>query len=83
MKLLWNSSLKLNTVHVDDVVASMWYLSQIEQAVNKTYNVVDDSGSTQGTLSSLLADIFDIKVDYLGLMVSNIAKVRGTVLDND
>lgn len=75
MKLLWNESLRLNTVHVDDVVASMWYLANCPAAERQIYNVVDDAQSTQGTLSAMLSDIFAIKVDYWGTVVSSITKV--------
>lgn len=75
MKLLWNESLRLNTVHVDDVVAAMWFLANCPAAERQTYNVVDDSHSTQGSLSAIMADIFSIKVDYWGTVVSSITKV--------
>lgn len=75
MKLLWNESLRLNTVHVDDVVASMWYLANCSAAERQIYNVVDDAQSTQGSLSAMLSDIFAIKVDYWGTVVSSITKV--------
>lgn len=75
MKLLWTSSMKLNTVHVEDVVSSIWYLGNLETAINQTYNIVDDSNSTQGSISDILADLFNIKVDYWGVMMSSITKI--------
>lgn len=77
MKLLWSESLKLNTVHVSDVVAAAYELAIDPRANKQHYNIVDDSQSTQGTLSSVLADIFDIKVDYWGIAMSSITKVSG------
>lgn len=76
MKLLWNSTMKLNTVHVLDVVAAAYELSTNQGAVRQIYNVVDDSESTQGTISNILADIFNINVDYWGTVLSNITKVK-------
>lgn len=67
--------MKLNTVHVDDVVASIWYLCNLVKAENQIYNIVDDSNSTQGSISDILADIFNIKVDYWGVMMSSITKI--------
>nr|CAH7750082.1 unnamed protein product [Callosobruchus chinensis] len=64
MKLLWNSDLKLSTVHVDDI-----------------YNVVDCADSTQGSVSSLLADLFDIRVDYYGTIVSAVVDLVGAADD--
>lgn len=76
MKLLWNESMKINTVHVDDVVAAAFFLAQNPLANRQCYNLVDDSQSTQGTISNLLANIFNIKVDYWGECLSNLSKVR-------
>ncbi|XP_067631566.1 uncharacterized protein [Eurosta solidaginis] len=75
MKLLWNDSLHLNTVHVNDVCAAIWFLAQNPVAINEIYNVVDDAESTQGTISDILSEIFSIKVDYFGVMMSNLAKM--------
>lgn len=79
MKLLWNASMKLNTVHVSDAAAAIWHLAINNEAVNQIYNVVDDSCSTQGTISNLLAEIYGIKVDYWGTLLSNITKVKKNI----
>lgn len=76
MKLLWNESMKMNTVHVDDVVAAAFALALNPLANKQCYNIVDDSQSTQGTISNVLANIFNIKVDYWGEGLSNLSKVR-------
>lgn len=75
MKLLWNESMKMNTVHVDDVVAAAFALAQNPLANKQCYNIVDDSQSTQGSISNVLANIFNIKVDYWGEGLSNLSKV--------
>lgn len=75
MKLMWNESLKINTIHVDDVVAAAFYLAQTQQANRQCYNLVDDSQSTQGSISNVLANIFNIKIDYWGEGLSNLSKV--------
>lgn len=75
MKLLWNQSMKLNTVHVDDVAAAAVELAFNAKANHHCFNVVDDSDSTQGSIANVLADIFSIKVDYWGVVLSNITKV--------
>lgn len=76
MKLLWNQGMKLNTVHVDDVVNAAIELAFNPKANRDCYNIVDDSESTQGTISNILADIFNVKVDYWGIAVSKLAKVQ-------
>lgn len=80
MKLLWSKDLHLNTVHVRDVAAAIWYLAHDVRAIGEVYNVVDDAHSTQGTLSDMLAEIYDIPVAYWGQFLSSIAKV--CVCDN-
>lgn len=76
MKLLWNESMKLNTVHVRDAVEAAWELANSPNTIHQIYNVVDDSQSTQGSISNILANIFKIKVDYWGIAMSSITKVR-------
>lgn len=75
MKLLWNESMRLNTVHVDDVCAAMWFLALNPVAAGEIYNLVDDADSTQGSISDILSDVFSINVDYFGVVMSNLAKV--------
>lgn len=75
MKLLWTGSMKMNVVHVEDVCSALWELMQNAQTVGETINVCDDSGATQETISDLLADIFGIKTDYWGVVMSNMTKV--------
>lgn len=83
MKLLWNEKLILNTVHVDDVVMAMWALSQSEKSVGETYNIVDDSNTTQGKLSDLFEELFSVKIDYWGIVLSNLTRLnmKDTVSD--
>lgn len=76
MKLLWNADLKLNTVHVTDLCRAMWFVCQRDDTVNQTYNVCDESNSTQGTITELVSDLFKINFDYYGNTLSNIVKVR-------
>lgn len=82
MKLLWNESMKMNTVHVDDVVAAAVALAQNPLANKQCYNIVDDTQSTQETISNILANIFGIKVDYWGEGLSNLSKVSSNYLSN-
>lgn len=70
MKLLWSASLKLNTVHVYDVASATWELAQNSQCENQFYNIVDDSSSTQGTVTEILGNLFNIRYDYLGVLMS-------------
>lgn len=75
MKLLWTGSMKMNVVHVEDVCCAVWELMQNEQTNGEIINVCDDSEATQATISDLLADIFGIKTDYWGMVMSSMTKV--------
>lgn len=75
MKLLWDDKMHLDTVHVEDVCGAIWTMARSPKAHRETYNIVDDSCSTQGTISNLLADIFNIDIDYFGTVVSNLSMV--------
>mmetsp|Transcript_25248 Transcript_25248/g.35258 ORF Transcript_25248/g.35258 Transcript_25248/m.35258 type:complete len:367 (-) Transcript_25248:270-1370(-) len=72
MKFLWVSGLKLNTVHVEDMCAS------IELACKKlnpgsTYNVADKGNSDQGLVNGLIGDIFEVKTGFMGWIASKAA----------
>lgn len=75
MKLLWDEKMKLNTIHVDDVCSAIWKLTLDPQTVGQIINLSDDSDSTQGSVTTLLCDIFKIKCNYLGVTLSNLTKV--------
>lgn len=75
MKLLWTGTMKMNVVHVEDVCGALWELIQNEQTAGETINVCDDSDATQDTITELLADIFGIKFDYWGIVMSNMTKI--------
>lgn len=73
--------MKMNTVHVDDVVAAAFELAQNPMANKQCYNIVDDSQSTQGSISKVLANVFNIKVDYWGEGLSNLSRVNSSQKD--
>jgi len=75
MKFLWEGSLKLNTVHIDDVVAAIWWACTTASP-SSTYNLADESNSDQGAINGLLGQIFGIEVGFWGSMLSNVAKMK-------
>eukprot|EP00475_Leptophrys_vorax_P045539 TRINITY_DN9480_c0_g1_i1.p1 TRINITY_DN9480_c0_g1~~TRINITY_DN9480_c0_g1_i1.p1 ORF type:complete len:371 (-),score=89.26 TRINITY_DN9480_c0_g1_i1:1572-2684(-) len=73
MKLLWSADLKMNVVHVKDVVKAIWLAaSQLE--AGSLFNLVDSSALDQGKLNDMLAEIFGIEVGFHGAMVSKMAE---------
>jgi nucleoside-diphosphate-sugar epimerase len=76
MKLLWDKNIIMNTVHVLDVCRAIWHLCEKEEAVGKIYNIADENHTTQGLLSELISEIFNINHDYWGNTLSSICKVK-------
>lgn len=75
MKLLWTKDLKMNTVHVNDLCRAIWFVLSRDDTKQNIYNVVDQCNSTQGSISSLVSEIFNINHDYWGSTISTIAAV--------
>jgi nucleoside-diphosphate-sugar epimerase len=73
MKFLWSADLKMNVVHVKDVVKAIW-LAATQLETGSIYNVVDQTDLDQGKLNDFLADLFNIEAGFLGAMVSKMAE---------
>lgn len=80
MKLLWGPNLHMNTVHVRDVARAMWHVTTKPETIGETYNLVDDGDSTQGSISAIVSELFNINHDYWGTALSTLAKVRKTLI---
>jgi len=75
MKLMWTADLKINTVHVLDLCRAIVFLSDRNEAIGQTYNVVDKGNTTQGKITEIISNIFNINHDYWGTAFSTLAKV--------
>ncbi|XP_076322769.1 uncharacterized protein LOC143231878 isoform X3 [Tachypleus tridentatus] len=73
MKLLWTKDLKMNTVHVMDLCRAIWHVFTSGDN-GEIYNVVDKGDTTQGKVSSIISEIFNINHDYWGSAMSTLAK---------
>lgn len=76
MKFLWGKSLKIATVHVEDVVRALWHLSSDAGKVGSLYNLADKGDTNQGTVCDMLANLFNINVGYHGMLISNAARLN-------
>ena len=76
MKLLWGPELRMNTVHVRDVARAIWCVATRSETVGQIYNLVDEGNSTQGSISAIVSELFNINHDYWGSTLSSIAKVN-------
>lgn len=86
MKLLWGGDLKINTVHVTDVVRALWFLVSHGE-VGKVYNLADKSNTgtpivtpksvniiaDQEKINTILEKIFGIKTGYKSSLTVQIA----------
>ncbi|XP_076629383.1 uncharacterized protein LOC143345809 [Colletes latitarsis] len=74
MKLLWGPELHMNTVHARDVARAIWHVVNRPETIGQTYNVVDEGDSTQGSISAIVSELFNINHDYWGTALSTLAK---------
>ena len=72
MELLWTKDLNLHTVHVRDVVRALWYLTSKGDS-GQIFNLADESENDQGSISDLVSQMFGIKYDFMGAMMSKLA----------
>jgi len=72
MEFLWDKDLRINSVHVNDVVSALWHLTT-KGDLGAVYNLVDESDTNQGSICTLLETIFGIKTGFLGTMKTKMA----------
>lgn len=88
MKWLWTKDLRQNTVHIHDVVRSLWSVANWYSAGKAnwdpkamggnvpTFNIVDKGATTQGTLADIIAQIFGIQTGFQGQLISTFARLN-------
>jgi len=72
MEFLWDKELKMNTVHVADVAAALWYLTT-HGSSGEIFNLADSGDTDQGDINKLLESIFGIKTGFMGTIKSKLA----------
>lgn len=87
LKWLWTKDLRVHTVHVLDVVRALWdaadwYVAGQKNWDSKAYgatpifNVVDKGDTSQGTVSKIVGEIFNIETGFQGQIISTFAKLN-------
>ena len=71
MEFLWDKDLRINTVHINDVVRAMWHCATKVDGKN-IFNLCDENDTTQGSLNKLIEPIFKIKTGFVGNMKSKV-----------
>lgn len=69
MKLLWNKNLKINTVHVDDVVLALVHLFTNGKK-GDVFNLADKTDTDQGSVNDILEKMFAIETKFAGKILS-------------
>lgn len=81
LELLYSKDLKVNTVYVKDAARALWTAAEWraskgnDSTVPRVFNVVDHNNTSQAQIGQALSEIFDIKVSFLGSLVSHLAKL--------
>ncbi len=87
LKWLWTKKLRTNTVHIQDTTRALWTVAEWythgkkgwdANAYGSTviFNVVDDGDTSQGTMSTLIGDIFKIETGFQGQLISTFARMN-------
>ncbi|CAG8618516.1 27442_t:CDS:2 [Dentiscutata erythropus] len=82
MKVLWSEDLKVNTVHVTDVVRALWHVATWYQNNDKAgkgpvvFNLSDSGNTDQERINKHLGSIFGIKTGFHGTITSNLAQLN-------
>jgi len=75
MEFLWGKDLRMNTVHVRDVVRALWHVAT-KAPLGSVYNLADKGDTNQGSLNEILEGLFGIKTGFHGVLISNVAKLN-------
>jgi nucleoside-diphosphate-sugar epimerase len=76
MDILWSKSLKINTVHVNDVVRAIWHMHDHGDS-GAIFNLVDKNDTDQGKINELLEQLYGIATSFVGKTKSSLAKALG------
>lgn len=82
MKVLWNSDLYTNTIHVNDLCRAICLVAQNDQAIGQVYNVVDEGCTTQGIINDIISKIFNIKISYIDNIITSMSMFKDRVRIN-
>ncbi|KAH7197556.1 uncharacterized protein FIESC28_02382 [Fusarium coffeatum] len=87
MKWLWTKDLRTNTAHIDDVTRALWDIAAWYDAGKAKWdeasmgkipilNIVDEGATSQGTIATIIGDIFKIETGFQGQLISTFARLN-------
>eukprot|EP00298_Acanthocystis_sp_HF-20_P000601 c10829_g2_i1.p1 GENE.c10829_g2_i1~~c10829_g2_i1.p1 ORF type:complete len:375 (+),score=136.70 c10829_g2_i1:35-1126(+) len=74
MKFLWSGDLRINTVHVHDVARAIWH-SCLNVPAGSVFNLADKSDTSQGSLNTILEQLFGIETGFQAALASQAAQL--------
>ena len=83
MKWLYGKDLRQATIHVSDVCSAAWLAAKWCASLppspslplqDRIFNIVDKGNTSQGTLSTIIASIFNIQTGFQNAFINAIAK---------
>ncbi|KAI1316791.1 hypothetical protein EDD11_009457 [Mortierella claussenii] len=73
MEFLWSGDLRINTVHVQDVVRAVWHTANwyvssdnLQQGSPVIFNLADENDTNQETINTHIRSIFGIETEFTG-----------------
>lgn len=82
MKFLWSDDLRVNTVHVRDVVKAICHVGK-HASNGAIFNLADKGSTDQGKVAEILGSVFGIKTGFYGGLMSNMARMNMKSLVED
>lgn len=77
LKSLYTKDLRMNTVHVRDVVKALWFLTNHGDS-GSIWNLCDKNDTDQGKINQWLEEIYGIKTKFFPTLEMTAAKAFGT-----
>jgi len=77
METLYSSSLRVNTVHVDDVAKALAFLCKNGKS-GDVFNLADPNETDQGKINKIIEGIYGIKTDFVSGVKMTMASAMGT-----
>jgi len=77
LKSLYTKDLKMNTVHVKDVVKAIWFLTAHGES-GSIWNLADKNDTDQGKVNQWLEEIYGIKTKFFSTVKMAAGKAAGT-----
>ncbi|KAJ5115421.1 hypothetical protein NUU61_001180 [Penicillium alfredii] len=84
LELLYTKDVKINTLHVQDAASALWRAAEWRAGQGKidnkdgfvAFNVVDHNNTQQEHVAKGLSEVFNLKVTFIGSLVSQFAKMN-------